>query len=415
MNHGETWTGNDIGDLAGHTAVVTGASSGIGLETARRLAMHGAGVVLACRDQDRGRQAAELITGTGGRADVRAEVVDLANLASVRRFAEGVLRRHDGVDILVNNAGIAGGPHRRTVDGFEAHLGTNHLGHFALAGLLLPALLARPGARVVTVTSSVAAQGRIDFADLNSERRYRFVAAYSRSKLANLMFAIELDRRAKEAAVPLISIAANPGIVATALLRSQRGRWGRGPRPAELAVATIQRLFGQPPGDGCLTSLYAATAPGLRGGEYIVPNGPGHRRGDPVPALPPRRALDAQTARQLWAASTDLTGVDFGALTSPGDRDRVLSLVHDVVDLVLAIRLLLLSSQSRRNPRPGACLHPWHKKRGAGPPAGSRTAAGRRREELATSIQPGKQRHRRQAAAGGSLGTRRLRGHKPPA
>jgi len=321
MHDSRTWSEDDIGDLGGQTAVVTGASTGIGFETASCLAVHGARVVLACRDHDRGDRAAQQITGTGRRAGVRAEVLDLADLASVRRFADRVLQRYAGIDVLVNNAGIAGGPRRRTADGFEAHLGTNHLGHFALTGLLLPALRTRPGARVVTLTSSVAAQGRIDFADLNSEQQYRFVAAYARSKLANLMFAIELDRRAKEAALPLASIAANPGIVMTSLLRSKRDRWGRGPRPAEMAVAAIQRLFGQPPSDGCLTSLYAAVAPGLRGGEYIAPDSRGHKRGAPAPARPPRRALDPVVAHQLWETSADLTGVNYSALNSPDTRD----------------------------------------------------------------------------------------------
>ena len=222
--------------------------------------------------------------------------------------------------------GLAGGPRRSTADGFEAHFATNHLGHFALTGLLLPALLARPGARIVTLTSSVAAQGRINFADLNSERRYRFIAAYSQSKLANLMFAMELNRRARAAAVPLTSTAVNPGIVATSLLRPNRNQWGRGSRPAELAVAAIQRLYGQPPSDGCLTSLYAATAPDLPGGEYIVPDGRGHKRGNPAVEHPPLRALDPETARRLWETSTDLTGVSYDALIPPfkpskaGDR-----------------------------------------------------------------------------------------------
>ena len=308
------WTGNDIGDLTDRTAVVTGASSGIGWQTARWLAANGAQVVLACRDYERGGQAARQVTGPAGRPGATVEVLDLADLASVGRFADRVLRRHDGIDILVNNAGIAGGPRRSTADGFEAHLGTNHLGHFALTGLLLPALLARPGARIVNLTSSVAAQGRINFADLNSERRYRFITAYSQSKLANLMFAVELDRRARAAGVPLISTAVNPGIVATGLLRRKRDQWGRGSRPAELAVAAVQRVYGQPPGDGCLTALYAATAPRLRGGEYIVPDGRGHRRGSPAVGHPPLRALDPETARRLWETSAELTEVEYATL-----------------------------------------------------------------------------------------------------
>ena len=329
MNDSRTWNWDHADDLAGRTAVVTGASGGIGLETARSLAGRGAHVVLACRDLARGRRAARQLAGRAGGpagrppavmapavtvSEVTVEALDLADLDSVRRFADRAGRDRGGIDILVNNAGIAGGPRRSTVDGFEAHFGVNHLGHFALTGLLLPALLARPGARVVTVTSSVAAQGRIDFADLGSERRYRFIAAYSRSKLANLMFAVELDRRAKAAGLTLVSTAVNPGIVATGLLSQKRSQWGRGARPAELAVAAIQRRYGQPPGDGCLTSLYAATAAELDGGEYIVPVGRGRGRGRPVAATPPPRALDQETARRLWETSAALTGVSFAAL-----------------------------------------------------------------------------------------------------
>jgi NAD(P)-dependent dehydrogenase (short-subunit alcohol dehydrogenase family) len=163
-----------------------------------------------------------------------------------------------------------------------------------------------------------AGQGRIDFADMNSERRYRFVPAYSRSKLANLMFTLELDRRARAARIPLVSVAANPGIVATGLLRSRRDQWGRRPRLGELAVASVQRLFGQSSDEGCLTTLYAATAPELSGGEYVAPAGPGHRRGTPAVAPPPRQALDPDTARRLWETSVQLTGVGFTSLIPAG-------------------------------------------------------------------------------------------------
>lgn len=311
MRADKTWNRHAIGDLAGQTALVTGASSGIGFETARGLAAHGARVLLACRDLDRGRRAAQRMTSAAPRSSVDVEVLDLADLASVRRFADRVVGGYAGLDVLVNNAGIAGGPRRRTADGFEAHFGTNHLGHFALTGLLLPALRSRPGARVVTLASSVAAQGKINFADLNSERSYRFTSAYSQSKLASLMFAIELDRRAKAAGLPLTSIAVDPGIVATSLLRSKRDQWGSGPGLAELAVAAAQRLLGQSPAEGCATSLYAATARGLHGGEYVVPGDWGHKRGAPALARLPRQAQDQETARQLWEVSADLTGVDF--------------------------------------------------------------------------------------------------------
>jgi NAD(P)-dependent dehydrogenase (short-subunit alcohol dehydrogenase family) len=296
----------------GKVALITGGGRGFGKAFGLALAARGAHVVLADIDGAAAASAAAEIADQGGSAS--GTVCDVADESGVAAMVDAVAAEHGGIDILVNNAGIAGGPRRSTVDGFEAHFGVNYLGHFALTGLLLPALLARPGARVVSVTSSVAAQGRIDFTDLGSERRYRFIAAYSRSKLANLMFAVELDRRAKAAGLTLVSTAVNPGIVTTSLLSQKRGQWGRGARPAELAVAALQRLLGQPPGDGCRTSLYAATAAELRGGEYIVPGGRGHRRGHPVAAPPPPRALDYETARRLWEASAALTEVTFTAL-----------------------------------------------------------------------------------------------------
>lgn len=312
----QTWNENAIGDLSGRTAVVTGANSGIGFETARALASHGAQVVLACRDPDRGRLAAALIADAEPGARVAAQVLDLSDLSSVRRFAESCLNRHAAIDLLINNAGIAGGPLHLTADGFERHFGTNHLGHFALTGHLLPALRKAPGARVVTVSSSVAAQGRIDLADLDGTHGYRFVAAYARSKLANLLFALELDRRAKAAGLTLASHASHPGIVTSTLLRDKRAQWGRPPRGTEFVVASVQRLFGQPAAAGALPSLRAATDPTLHGGEYVAPGGRGHKRGLPIVVDVPPQALDQQTARLLWDASAERTGVSFDDLTT---------------------------------------------------------------------------------------------------
>jgi NAD(P)-dependent dehydrogenase (short-subunit alcohol dehydrogenase family) len=312
------WTSDDSEVLSGKVAVVTGANSGIGLETARGLARRQAEVVLACRDEQAGRRAAEQLASDIAGAAVSSAVVDLADLRSVVRFADRLLEQHDTLDILVNNAGVAGGSRRTTVDGFELHFGTNYLGHFALTARLMPALIASHRARVITVSSSVAAQGRIALDDLQSERRYRFVDAYAQSKLACLMFAVELDRRAKDNNLSLRSIAADPGIVRTALLRHDHGQPHRGRQPAELAVALAQRLLGQSPSRGALTSLYAATHAGLEGGEYIAPDGLGHKRGYPTTIKLPRRALDPDTAARIWEISSQLTGIS--PVAAPGQN-----------------------------------------------------------------------------------------------
>jgi NAD(P)-dependent dehydrogenase (short-subunit alcohol dehydrogenase family) len=299
---GHSWTEHDIGDLTGRTAIVTGANSGVGYETARALAAHGAHVVLACRDTGRGRQAAARIADTAPGARVEVAELDLGDLSSVRRFAQTCLARHATIDILVNNAGFAGGPLTHTVDGFEKHFGTNHLGHFALTGRLFPALRDASGARVVTVSSTVAARARIELADDPS--RYRFVAAYGGSKLANLMFALELDRRTRSAGLDLASLASHPGIAASNMLRGKPGI-------TAFVLASGQRLLSQPAAAGALPSLRAATDPTLRGGQYVGPGGRGQRRGDPVVVRPPKAALDPAAARALWEASVERTGVSF--------------------------------------------------------------------------------------------------------
>jgi len=233
------WSAADIPGLAGRIAVVTGASSGIGYEIARRLAAHGAHVVLACRDANRAAQAASAIRAQSPAASTEARVLDLGSLPSVRRFAAELGDRHGGLDILVNNAGISGGPRRETADGFEAHFGVNYLGHFALTGLLLPALLARPGARVVTMSSGLAAQARINFDDLGSQRAYRMTSAYGQSKLAGLVFAIELGRRARAAGSGLASLAAHPGAARTSLVSGKEAEWGRRRDATETVVRLV--------------------------------------------------------------------------------------------------------------------------------------------------------------------------------
>ncbi|HEX3488014.1 MAG TPA: oxidoreductase [Streptosporangiaceae bacterium] len=305
-------------DLNDRTAVVTGASGGIGYEIALGLAARGAHVVLASRDQGRTAAAAARISSAAPGVSVEAQVLDLASLASVRRFAARLTERHAGLDILVNNAGIAGGPRRLTADGFEAHFGTNHLGHFALTGLLLPALLARPGARVVTMSTGLAAQARIDFADLQSERRYRMTSAYGQSKLAGLLFAVELDRRARAAGAGLASLATHPGVARTSLLTGKRADWGRPARGAETLVRLVQLVFAQPAARAARPALLQAADPAARGGTYVGTRG--HLRGEPAAAPFPPAALNPDIAARLWEVSEQLTGVRYDALSQPAAR-----------------------------------------------------------------------------------------------
>ncbi len=307
------WTPDDMPDLTGRTAVVTGANSGIGLHTARELARHGAHVVLACRSPERGEQALQRVAATAAGPAPRLGLLDLASLASVRAFAADVRESEGGVDVLVNNAGVMALPLRRTADGFEMQLGTNHLGHFALTGLLLPALLARPGARVVTVSSTMHKTGKIDFDDLGSERSYGKWTAYGQSKLANLLFALELDRRARAAGVDLTSVAAHPGYAATNLQTS--GPRMAGNRVMEALSGLANLLVAQSDEAGAWPSLCAATAPDVRGGEYFGPDRLFESRGHPTRVRPSSAARDEATARRLWEVSTELTGVPYDALS----------------------------------------------------------------------------------------------------
>lgn len=291
-------------DLTGATAVVTGATSGIGLPTAEALAARGARVVIAARDPQAGPATAERLRASHPGADVAYLRLDLADLASVRAFAEEVKARYDGLDLLVNNAGVAMTPRRLTKDGFELMLGTNHFGHFALTGLLLPLLLNRPGARVVTVSSDAHAMGKIDFDDLALERGYGRMSAYGRSKLANLLFTLELQRRADAVGASLLSAASHPGMTATRIARLG---------PLTGAVTALLRLFVRSPETGAVPSLYAALAPDVRGGDFIGP-GPGR-------LTPSDTARDEEIARRLWTVSTELTGVGFDELQETVRRE----------------------------------------------------------------------------------------------
>jgi NAD(P)-dependent dehydrogenase (short-subunit alcohol dehydrogenase family) len=307
------WTAADIPDLTGRRAVVTGASSGLGLETARVLAAHGAEVVMTSRDPVRGEQAVRRVLAQVPGASVEHAPLDLADLDSVRGFADRV--GEPPLDLLVNNAGVMAVPPRHTADGFELQMGTNHLGHFALTGLLLPALLARPGARVVTVSSFLHWFGSLDFADLMSERSYDPWRAYSGSKLANLLFVRELTRRAREVGVDLVSVGAHPGYARTNLVAAGPAT-GRRQTGAVLRLGTA--LVGQSVRTGALPQLRAATDPGVRGGEYLGPRGPAEQRGLPTRVRCSANARDDRAAALLWAESERLTGVTFGALDAAG-------------------------------------------------------------------------------------------------
>ncbi|GIH14021.1 oxidoreductase [Rugosimonospora africana] len=301
------WVAGEVGDQRGRTAVVTGANTGIGFETATVLAAHGATVVLACRDAGRANAAAARIAGTVPDAAVDPLGLDLASLASVCQAADRIRSRYPRLDLLINNAGLMMPPFGRTEDGFERQFGTNHLGHFALTGRLLDRLLPTPGARIVTVSSLVHRGGRIDFDDLHfARRRYRRPAAYSQSKLANLMFTLELQRRLAAAAARPVALAAEPGLVPTELPRHTAA-------PARLAVWLLTRLAGQPDAaTGALATLRAATDPRARGGEYYGPDGRLLRAsGHPVRIEPSEAARDPEAQRRLWAESERLTGVTY--------------------------------------------------------------------------------------------------------
>lgn len=286
------WTAADIPEQGGRTIVVTGANSGLGAATTQLLAGRGATVIMACRNLAKAAPVAQRITG-----DVSVRELDLADLSSVRRFADQTA----DIDVLVNNAGVMAVPERRTADGFEMQIGTNFLGPFALTGLLLP----RIKDRVVSLSSLMYRGGRITLDDLNwHRRRYRRWAAYSQSKLADLMFAVELDRRLREAGAQIRSVAAHPGYAATELQ-------GHTESFQDALMAMANRVIAQDAQRGALPTVYAATMPDVAGGEFYGPGGPGQVRGDPKRVGIGRAARDTTTARQLWTTAEQLTGVSY--------------------------------------------------------------------------------------------------------
>jgi len=301
------WTASNIPQQRGRVAVVTG-TGGLGFEDALELSRAGAEVIIAGRNPAKGAEAVSRIHDRVPSANVRFEALDLASLLSVEAFSNRLRAQTDRLDLLINNAGVMVPPKRQeTADGFELQLGTNYLGHFALTGRLMPLLRKSERARIVTLSSVAARQGRIDFDDLNATKRYRPMPVYSQSKLACLMFAIELHRRSVVQAWSVASLAAHPGISRTDLLHNAPGRRS----PTGMIRSWLWFLF-QPASQGALPTLFAATMTPAKSGAYYGPDSLGETRGYPALAKVPKQALDKAAAARLWQLSEDITGVQFG-------------------------------------------------------------------------------------------------------
>lgn len=306
------WTAADLADQDGRVFVITGANSGIGFEAARSLAAKRATVVLACRSEARAQAAIDEILVDCSTASLHAVTLDLASLQSVRDAATQLQAMYPVIHALINNAGVMALPYRKTTDGFEMQLGTNHIGHYALTGLLMAPLRAAGDARVVTVSSVAHRMGRMNFDDPQSERRYQRWKAYGQSKLANLLFTYELSRRLRAASIPVSAVACHPGYSSTNLQLA-------GPRMAgstlEERISSLgNRVLAQSAAMGALPTLYAATHPDVQSGDYIGPDGFGEMWGCPRKVSSTARARDEVDARRLWSLSRQLSGVHY-----PGD------------------------------------------------------------------------------------------------
>ncbi len=307
----EQWEVNDIPDQGGKTAVVTGGNSGLGYEVSKSLASKGAQVILACRNLDKGREAIEKIDGD---APQHVMQLDLADLSSIRLFCDEFLKKHQSLHMLFNNAGVMQAPQLRTIDGFELQLGTNHLGHFALTGLLLKRILGTEGSRIITVSSGAHRTGNIDFSDIMKEKKYGRLAAYAQSKLANLLFAYELQRRLDLLGSSTISVAAHPGYAATNLQTTgpgMGGGWGY-----TTLYKVTNKLLAQSALMGALPMLYAATAKDVKGGDYYGPGSLGGMRGYAKLGESNEKSHDENLGRQLWERSVELTKVGYEELLS---------------------------------------------------------------------------------------------------
>ncbi|MGH1341883.1 MAG: oxidoreductase [Nannocystales bacterium] len=307
-----SWTEANIPDLAGKTIVITGANSGLGLETTHMLSGRGAHVVMACRTESKAEAAMKQVRAQHPKASVEFIPLNLADLASVRAFAASFQEAHAKLDVLINNAGVMALPRTETADGFEMQLGTNHFGHFALTGALMPRLLETPAARVVTVSSLMHKVGSMRFEDLHGKRAYDKWRAYSQSKLANLLFCYELDRRLRNADADVRSVAAHPGYSSTNLQ-------GVGPKLAGAKLTGrfyefTNRLVAQPARMGAMPSVFAAVGEPVGGGGFFGPQGLGQVRGYPVRVESNRASHDEVAAQRLWMMSIEATGETYSML-----------------------------------------------------------------------------------------------------
>jgi NAD(P)-dependent dehydrogenase (short-subunit alcohol dehydrogenase family) len=306
---GEAWSSDDIGDLTGVVALVTGANSGIGYQTAAALAEHGAHVVLACRNPDKARQAYDNLENDLDRSSLEVLPLDLSDLSSVQRAARWFNQHHARLDILVNNAGVMGTPYQLTADGFGLQMGTNHLGHFALTGLLLERLVTSGRSRVVTVSSHLHRVGHIDLSDVAATKPGNTWLAYGSSKLANLLFTAELARRFEALGAQSLAVAAHPGWTRSNLAGNGAAL---GPSRWRAKVGRVAgRTFGQATATGALPTLYAATARAVASGQYVGPAHLAQLFGPPKVVTPKRSARNRDLAASLWAASEELTGVSY--------------------------------------------------------------------------------------------------------
>lgn len=294
----------EFNTMTGKTAIITGANSGLGLETAKTFVRLGARVILAVRDLDKGQAAEQEIREEFPKAPIEVMKLDLSDLESVQAFAETFSSRFNSLDLLINNAGVMTPPYAKTKDGFELQFGSNHLGHFALTGLLLPLLIHTENSRVVTLSSLAHRNAAIDFDNLDGSKGYKAMKFYGQSKLANLMFATELDKRLKQHGLSTLSIACHPGISSTNLFKI-------GGREMPRIFKGLMNRYLQPATMGALPTVYAATASSLTGGEYIGPDGKGQRRGYPTLEKPDPAVNDEAVRQKLWEVSEKLTGVTF--------------------------------------------------------------------------------------------------------
>lgn len=298
------WTIENIGSLEGKTIIITGGSSGIGLEAAKGLSSKGAEVILAVRNMEKGEQAMKLIKELSPDSKIEVMHIELSDLESVKLFAESFALKHKKLDMLINNAGVMVPPLKHTKQGYELQFGTNHLAHYTLTGLLLPLMTGVPGSRVVTVSSIAARGGKINFNNLDAKKGYIPFKFYSQSKYANLLFGKKLDNILKERGAETISIICHPGVSATNLTSRGSGK----PSPGILSWGF--RLIGQPASMGALPTLFAATQPGLKGGEFIGPDGWDNWRGYPVVTNELQKHYKESDAEELWRVSKEITGIE---------------------------------------------------------------------------------------------------------